>query len=169
MQLAFLCFAALTVGAALLAAFSRNMLYSLLALLACLMGVAALYALSQAPFVAVSQLVVYVGGVLVLLIYGVMFTNQQGRRGILAGFGQRLWGTLAALSLFGLLLWALHDSPLWDRPAMSAQAPAMPNPELIGEQLMTRHLLPFEVAAALLLFVLLGAAVVADRDGKPRS
>src|SRR5512144_1132898 len=72
----FYAFAALTVGGAGGVAFSRNILYSAIGLLAALMGAGALYVFVSADFLAVTQLLVYIGGVLVLILFAVMLTNR---------------------------------------------------------------------------------------------
>src|SRR5262245_9429727 len=74
--LVFYLVAALTIGSALVVAFSRNIVYSAFSLLGTFMGVAGLYALLAADFVAVIQILVYVGGILVLIIFAVMLTHR---------------------------------------------------------------------------------------------
>ena len=68
--------AALTIGSALIVAFSRNIVYSAFSLLGTFMGVAGLYAMLAADFVAVIQVLVYIGGILVLMIFAVMLTHR---------------------------------------------------------------------------------------------
>src|SRR5713101_8960435 len=74
--LIFYLIAALTIGSAMMVAFSRNIVYSAFSLLGTLMGVAGLYALLAADFVAVIQILVYVGGILVLIMFAVMLTHR---------------------------------------------------------------------------------------------
>src|SRR5712675_3810024 len=74
-QVIFYALAALTVGSAMLVAFSRNIVYSTFALLGAFMGVVGIYVLLAADFVAMVQLLVYVGGILVLTIFAVMLTQ----------------------------------------------------------------------------------------------
>ena len=75
-QLAFFAFASLTVGSALLAATARKIVHSAFALLATFFGVAGIYAVLGSDFMAVTQVVVYVGGILVLLVFGVLLTDR---------------------------------------------------------------------------------------------
>ena len=79
---AFYGFSALAIGAALTILFTRNVMYAALCLFIALLGVAALYVLAGADFLAITQLLIYVGGVLVLLIFGVMLTHRAERESL---------------------------------------------------------------------------------------
>jgi NADH-quinone oxidoreductase subunit J len=170
----FFAFALLTVGSALAILLTRQLLHAAFALLLTFLGVAALYVLAGADFLAVTQVMIYVGGVLVLLIFGVMLTQQSTIAG--AGFRSKRtdlrtnpWlGLLVAGSLFGVLLtvvlrvnWSLfsHLNPP-AAPGTGSHSSSIPT---IGMQLMTEFALPFEVAAILLMVALIGAAYVASR------
>jgi NADH-quinone oxidoreductase subunit J len=110
-EIAFYGFSALAIGAALTILFTRNVMYAALCLFIALLGVAALYVLAGADFLAITQLLIYVGGVLVLLIFGVMLTHRAERESsqkaniVLTTHLNRFWGALIALSIFGLLFW----------------------------------------------------------------
>lgn len=167
----FFAFALLTVGSALAILLTRQLLHAAFALLLTFLGVAALYVLAGADFLAVTQVMIYVGGVLVLLIFGVMLTQPT----TMEGEGKRTdlrtnpWlGFLVALSLFGVLLtvvlrvnWSLlsHLNP----PATPGTGSHPSSIPVIGMQLMTEFALPFEVAAILLMVALVGAAYIASR------
>jgi len=75
-QVVFYCFAVVTVGSAAVVVFSKNLIRSAFALLFTFFGVAALYAFAGADFLAAAQMVIYVGGILVLLLFGVMLTHK---------------------------------------------------------------------------------------------
>jgi NADH-quinone oxidoreductase subunit J len=162
--LAFWLFAALAVAPALMLVASRDVVRAAFLLLGSLAGVAGLYGLLGADFVAFTQVVVYIGGILILLLFGVMLTSRDpvvvGRApthalvapGVLAGGIALLSGLWVALRV----------------PWRTAPAAARPTSTELGELLTTRWVLPFEVVSVLLLAALLGAAAIARRKGDTR-
>lgn len=149
---------------------TRNLLYAAFWLLLTFLGVAALYVLAGADFLAVTQVMIYVGGVLVLLIFGVMLTNRATEDNpkpgwIEAGNRSPFWGILAAtalLTLFTTAIWKASTGLLVHHQVTSpAKTPS--SIPVIGIQLMTEFALPFEVVAILLMVALVGAAYVAGR------
>ncbi|WP_027000636.1 NADH-quinone oxidoreductase subunit J family protein [Eisenibacter elegans] len=181
-------FAALTVGSGLVVLATRQLLYAAFALLGALLGIAALYALAAAEFIAVAQLVVYVGGILVLLIFGIMLTHKAPdslqmllhERIVKPAEGpvspaRGLWlGVLLSLLLFAGLAYLIHLADFEHRPWIE-EAVARPLPATyqttpaLGYQLMTYALLAFEVSALILLVALVGAAVIAAHPTKTDS
>jgi NAD(P)H-quinone oxidoreductase subunit 6 len=151
--------AALTVGGAAAVALSRNILYSALGLLASLLGVAALYAFLSADFVAVAQVMIYIGGVLVLILFAVMLTNRIGEVKISnASMG---WASAAILSavMLALLLVVAFEVP-WPVRITGGSPTTAP----IGHALLQQWLLPFELASLILLATLIGAIVIARKE-----
>jgi NAD(P)H-quinone oxidoreductase subunit 6 len=154
--------ATLTVAGAAGVALSRNILYSALSLLAALMGAAGLYVMLSADFLAVTQVLVYIGGVLVLVLFAVMLTNQitevnVSNRSIgLAG------GVLLFLATAAILVFVAVKSPwaVMPQPAMVETTAA------IGDAFLTKWLLPFELASLVLLATLIGAVVIARKELK---
>jgi NAD(P)H-quinone oxidoreductase subunit 6 len=143
------------VGAAWVA-FSRNIVRSAFALLLTFFGVAGLYALLSADLVAVIQLMVYVGGVLVLILFAVMLTARIGdvratnkSLGLIAGIA-------AIVPVAAGLLWVAVDLP----PAPLAAAAPSPTSSSIGNAMLGTYVLPFEVISVLLLAALIGAVVL---------
>ena len=140
-------------------ALSRNILYSALGLLASLLGVAGLYVFLSADFVAVAQIMIYIGGVLVLILFAVMLTNRIGEVKVSnASMGWASGGLLAALVL-GLLLVVAFEVPWAVRPM-----PALPTTAPLGNGLLQRWLLPFELASLILLATLIGAIIIARKE-----
>ena len=139
----------------------RQVLYSAFALLFTFLGLAGLYVLAGADFVAVTQIMVYVGGVLVLLIFGIMLTNRQTAGPPVSGRVNRAAGILAAGGLFAvfLILFLKANFPALP-PATASQPSSIP---AIGAGLMTDFLLPFEISGILLMVALMGAAFIASR------
>jgi NADH-quinone oxidoreductase subunit J len=159
----FTALATLTVGGAAVVAFVRNILYSAVGLLASLLGAGSLYVLLSADFVAITQLLVYVGGVLVLVLFAVMLTHRITEVNVSnASFGL-VGGLFLALAVAPVLVAVALVTP-W--PAADP-GPLAPTTAAIGDALLTRWLLPFEVASLVLLATLVGAVVMARKELKP--
>lgn len=166
-QLAFYGFAALSVFGALAVLLTRNVLYAAFFLLLTLLGVAGLFVLASADLLAVAQIMIYVGGVLVLIIFGVMLTHKRGsptdtnsQRPNQVVVLNRGWlpALLVAGTLFGALytLLARADFTMLNRP-VGWQSTV----QTVGRQLMTESVLPFEITGILLLAALVGATYLA--------
>ena len=156
----FMVFATLTVGGAMGVAFSKNIVYSAFSLLGTFAGVVGLFAFMSADFLAVVQLMVYVGGILVLILFAVMLTNRitdvqhsNPSSNRVVGFG------VMGAVLFTLLIasvgydWATRDP-----------GPYKPQAADIGRAFLGEHLINFEVAGLILLAALVAAVVVARKD-----
>ena len=156
----FYVFAALTLVPACVVVFSRNLLYSAFSLLFTLSGVAALYALLGADFLAITQVLVYVGGILILILFGVMFTQRVYDLKAEAMSFNRLRSGLMGIVVF-VTLWSVGHSVPW--PAQPTQPPR-PTSATLGNLLLSKYLLPFEVISVLLLVVLIGAVIVGKKE-----
>ena len=159
----FYVFAAVIIGSALIVVFSRNMVRAAFALLFTLVGVAAFYVLMMADFVGIVQLLLYVGGILVLIIFGVMLTNRQISVDIRTGTMQTIPALVIASMIGGILAGSIW-SAAW--PSVGPSEPAVASAPAIGELFLTSYLLPFEIASVLLLVALVGAALMARRERK---
>ncbi len=162
-SIAFYIFAAITVVSAFVVVFTRNIMYAAFSLLFTFVGVAGLYVLLHADFLAVTQILIYVGGILVLLLFGVMLTNNVVSVDIKTGTLNTIPALVAAAAVFGSLAVAFFKT--WGQIAEPATAPTATT-RAIGELLMTGYALPFEVASVVLLAALLGAALMARRTRK---
>jgi NADH-quinone oxidoreductase subunit J len=159
----FYLFAVLTLGSAGVVVFSKNIVRAAFALLFAFFGVAGIYVLLLADFIAVTQLLIYVGGILVLVIFGVMLTTRQINVDVKTGTIQTLPAVLIAAALAGTLVGTFWST---DWKLISPTAPSDRTAAKIGELLMTSYLLPFEVASVVLLVALVGAAMIARREKK---
>ena len=171
-QFLFYAFAALTLGAALMILFTRNLLHAAFSLIFCFLGVAAIYVLSGADFLGGTQIVVYVGGVLILLLFGVMLTNRISISPVLTGLHNQFWGYLLPLGLLVLLTGTLGQLALPDWAMLAEQrGDIIQNSTVgpIGIQLMTQYILAFELVGVLLLLALVGAALLARPVQEPVS
>ncbi|PJA96438.1 MAG: NADH-quinone oxidoreductase subunit J [Ignavibacteriales bacterium CG_4_9_14_3_um_filter_34_10] len=159
-DLIFYLFAIITLVSAVFVVTSKNIVHSAFNLLFTFFGVAGIYALLGADFIAVVQLLVYVGGILILLLFGVMLTNKitnvDLRTGTIhivpaaIGVGM-LWGALSAIAY--KTNWIKIDSPI-----PNSTAP------FLGRMLITDYVLVFELLGILLLIALIGAASIARRE-----
>jgi NADH-quinone oxidoreductase subunit J len=151
-------FASLTLLSACVVVLSRTLIYSAFALLVTFFGVAGLYLLLGADFLAATQLLVYVGGILVLLLFGVMLTHRIYDLDLRSGTNQLLSGLIVAGGLF-VILTALALRTEWPAAERAPAATTAP----IGRMFLSEYLLPFEAASVLLLVALMGAAMIVRR------
>jgi NADH-quinone oxidoreductase subunit J len=159
---AFYAFAGITLAGAGAVAFSRNILYSAVGLLAALLGVGALYVLLSADFVAITQLLVYVGGVMVLVLFAVMLTNKITEVNV----SNRSFGLFGGFLLFVAIAPVLGTVALLAPWNVQAPGPMAATTAEIGDALLSRYLMPFEVASLVLLATLIGAVVIARKELK---
>ena len=174
----FLALAALVLGAGVMVVTVKNIIHSALWLIASFVGVAALYLLMEAEFLAVVQVLVYAGAVSILVLFAIMLTRHVTGEGTRMLY-ERWWvmllvaGALFA-GVFVPTIWAQGEA--WDTAAQAAQAALAPaaegapaaatvaNTVNIGESFMREYLLPFEIASVLLLMALIGAIVIAFEE-----
>ncbi|HMN15879.1 MAG TPA: NADH-quinone oxidoreductase subunit J [Bellilinea sp.] len=161
-QIIFLVTAALTLGAGLLVVTTRNMIHAALWLVVSLFGIAVLYVLLEAGFLAVVQVVVYIGAIAILMIFAIMLTrkivNETTPR-FNANWG---WALLMGVVMFAGLAFILVSWPGINTPLAALPRSADPLREL-GVALVSpdAYVLPFEVASIMLLAAMIGAIVVA--------
>ena len=146
----------LTLGSAFVVVLSKQLLYSAIALLFTLFGIAGLYVFMWADFMAGVQIVIYIGGILVLLIFGIMLTNKISSVNISHTSLQRSVGAVIALGVLGLLVPMILNTSWHQLSSVEPNQTA----DSIGRLLMMEYLLPFEVASLLLLGALIGAAML---------
>jgi NADH-quinone oxidoreductase subunit J len=142
---------------------NRNLYRAALGMVLSFFGVAGLYALLNVGFLAVVQVLIYVGAISILIIFAIMLTRGVMDRRTVQRNAQWVISALVALALFGVIgytlafraagHWALSSSDLPEKPI-----------ELLGEALVTTYVLPFEVASVLLLVALVGAIVIAREN-----
>jgi NADH:ubiquinone oxidoreductase subunit 6 (subunit J) len=155
-------FEAVAALSALALLFTKNVFYGALLLITCLLAVAGLYVLSFAEFVGIAQIRVYAGGVLVVIIFGIMLTARIGEKPLRVDHTNVFGGSLIASILFGILCYLLTTPTTAQKEASTG----FNSLESIGMNLLTNHLIPFEVSGILLLVALIGAAVIASHKSK---
>ncbi|MBI5325504.1 MAG: NADH-quinone oxidoreductase subunit J [Ignavibacteriae bacterium] len=155
-------FAVLIVASAMVVVFSKNIMYSAFSLLFTFFGVAAIYVLLNADFLALTQIMIYIGGILVLIIFGVMLTTRITGVDIKSGLiGKMQLGiTGIAVAILTITLGVMYSNVKWFiRDAEPLKDTISP----IGRMLLTDYLLAFEAASVLLLIAIIGAAMIARR------
>ncbi len=162
-QIIFLLCAALILGSALMVVTTRKLIHAALWLVAALFGVAILYAILQASFLAVVQVVVYIGAIAILFIFAVMLTRREMLdKGVQTRSNWWLPALLGLLILTGLVFLIIGQ------PAFGRTAAAMPEGvdtlRNLGTALVSpdAFVLPFEVASVLLLAALVGSVYIAS-------
>ncbi len=159
-QIIFWVFAVLMLGSAVFVVHGKNLVRSAFALLATFFSVAVFYAMLGADFLAGAQVLIYVGGILTLILFGVMLTNRIYNLNLSTSTFQVVPGALVSLTVFVLLTTVITRTP-WSQTAIPRGDG--PTTATIGRSLMTEYVLPFEVASVLLLVALLGAAMLVRR------
>lgn len=186
----FLLIAGLALLTALGTVLARNLIHAALYLVAFFGLVACLFLLLEAEFLAAVQVLVYIGAVAILLLFGIMLTrNIQGDETTRTGWPAVVASGTVAIGLLSVLVVAIasdrgsRSRPSWRsqtvRPATAAERPTDPLPErarsihrmprLIGEELMTRYALAFEMAGLLLTVAVVGAVALSLREERSES
>jgi NADH-quinone oxidoreductase subunit J len=152
--IAFYVLAAMTVGSALAVVIVRNLIHAVIALIGTFAGLAGLYVTLSADFIAISQILIYIGAISILFLFAIVLTPQSNRN------NQESFLRLPALALSGLVLavlayvaldtdWKLSNAPAFQETASQ-----------IGELLLDTYVLPFEIVSVALLIAVLGAIVL---------
>ncbi|MGE5304207.1 MAG: NADH-quinone oxidoreductase subunit J [Alphaproteobacteria bacterium] len=152
--------AAVTLGSAMMVAFSRNIIYSAFSLLGTFAGVAGLYIFLGADFVAAVQLLIYVGGILVLILFAVMLTHRITDVEITNRAAGRIPGLILIVVFVYLLVQAVRETP-WVKAKQIAYVATTGN---IGDLFLDSYLLPFELASLVLLAAVIGAVVISRKE-----
>jgi NADH-quinone oxidoreductase subunit J len=160
-EIVFWIVAAIMTFAALRVVTSRNVVHAALYLVGTLMGAAALYVLLLAEFVAWVQVLVYVGAVVVLMLFGLMLTRAPIGSANLDN-QQRFLAALCAGAVFGVTSWIMVSA--FDGQDVSIANEAGTKTASVGKVIFSSYVLPFEVVSVLLLAALVGAVVIARRD-----
>ena len=153
--------AAPMVVAALFLVSTKNVVHAALWLVVVLAGMAALYVLAAAEFVAVSQVLVYIGAVMVLFLFGIMLTRAQIGKEM--GLNNRGWaiGIPVAVVLLGLLVYVIVDA--YEDTKLPDAGGATPT-EAIADGVLSPYLVPFLAISFILLAAAIGAIVLARKD-----
>ena len=140
---------------------AQNIVHAALYLVVVLAGVAAIYVMLAAEFIAVVQVLVYIGAIVVLLLFGTMLTRAPIGRTSDLDNNQRGASFVVSLFLLGVLGWVLSDAFGWTHMPEDTKVQRTAD---IGNEIFQHWVIPFEVVSILLLAALVGAVVIARRD-----
>jgi NADH-quinone oxidoreductase subunit J len=154
-------FAAIAVISAILTVTARNAVHSAIFLITALLATAGIFLQLRAEFLFIVQIILYVGGIMVLFVFVIMLVNLD--------FARQKWValliSLALAAQVGLMFWSTGKMPGQGVPVLNA-VPAdklPPNSEAVARSLFESYLLPFEIASVLLLVAMIGAVVMAKK------
>jgi NADH-quinone oxidoreductase subunit J len=159
-EILFFLFAALALGSAINVLLQKHVLYSSLSLIVLLTSVSGLFVLMQAEFLAVINVIVYAGAIMVLFVFVIMLLNLSADE----NDGDRLrWLKMVGIPM-GIFLLFMIGRTVWSVEG-NLDAPQLAGtPRAIGASLFTDYVLPFELTSLLILIALMGAVVFAKKD-----
>jgi len=164
MEYVFYILAIWTVGSGLLAVLQRNLVHCALALIAFFAGIAGIFFTLRAEFLGAVQIIVYVGAIAVLILFAIMLTRHvTGEETISPFSGHAIWGWLASAGVLAMLIYSLYDQ-LFIMSGPPSQATVLD----IGNAMMRRYAVPFEVISLLLTAALVGAVVIALEEPREK-
>jgi NADH-quinone oxidoreductase subunit J len=164
---AFYIFAVIAVVTSLGVIGQRNPMHSVMLLIASFGALAGLYVVLDAPFTAVTQIIIYAGAIMVLFLFVVMLLNVPREEPAppslsgLLGPSAVKWAAVLSAALGVEMVWALSDVAGFFRPDQAASVSSVTN---IGQALFTKHAFAFEVTSILILVAMVGAVVLARRE-----
>lgn len=177
-SLLFYAFSTIAIVSALLLVYIQNTARALFLLFIVLFAMAGLYLFALADFIAITQILIYVGGVLILLIFAFMLSSKEllndlqmgSKRFISLPHWQALLLAMAFLGImfYSYLRWA-KEMPRWIEQATAKGTVILPtdnNIEVLGFKFMTQYVLPFEIISVLLMMALIGAAHLSRKEDK---
>jgi NADH-quinone oxidoreductase subunit J len=143
---------------------SQNVVHAALFLVVVLAGVAAQYILLAAEFVAWVQVLIYIGAIVILFLFGIMLTRTPMRPTGSLDNNQRIAAAIVGLFLFGVIAALMIDAYGDKEIGLKGRLVAIGNTHTIASSMFREYLVPFEVVSMLLLAALVGAVVIARRD-----
>ena len=164
-DLIFYTFAVITIASAFVVAFTRNIAHAAFGLMFTFFGVAGLYVMLGADFVGVSQLLIYVGGILVLFLFGMMLTANIDRlREEMPPFPKMLIALVSAVAIGAMIVSIIWTNPQWRNAKPQELAPGEETTTIIGTLFMGDFALLFNASSVAILVALVGAAMIARSD-----
>jgi len=158
----FYIFALLTIASAVFLVTTKNIMYSAVSLFVTLFSIACLFILLRADFIAVTQIMVYVGGILILLLFGIMLTHKITDVDIKTNNLNIIPSVIFTVGITAIIIIIMLTTK-W-RLMVPVKSESTINE--IGKLMLTRYLLPFEIASIVLLISLIGAAMYARKVNK---
>lgn len=155
----FYAFAALILVSAVIVVSKKNVIHSAFALFFTLFGIAGIYVLLGADFIAITQIMVYVGGILILLIFGVMLTTKISDINLVSKNLNVIPSIIFSVGIVSILVFIIFTTKWNIKEAIVSEETV----SQIGKYLLTDYLLPFEIASIVLLIALIGSAMFARK------
>ncbi|WP_168121420.1 NADH-quinone oxidoreductase subunit J [Paenibacillus sp. HB172176] len=160
---AFFILAVILIGGVVLMISLEKVVHMVLSMAAVFVGLAGMYVLLEAEFVAFVQVLIYAGAVSVLMIFGIMMTKHGDHQKEPARPAHELLSAIGALCLFGLLFYAIRTTDL-SSAGTTAFDPGNDQTMEIGKQLFTSYVIPFELVSILLTVAFIGAIAIAKKE-----
>lgn len=163
-QIIFYFISGFTLATAILILFTKSMIRAVFLLMLVFIGVAVIYFISGAEFVGVTQIMIYVGGILILMMFGVMLTSRVGGDLLVVENARLFSGILVGLGLFAAIAYAiLAEEKTF---VLNGTQVAVTTTKQIGISLMTHQILALEIMAVLLLVALVGASFIVGKNNE---
>jgi len=159
-ELLFFLFAALAVGSAINVLVQKHVLYSSLSLIVLLTAISGLFLLMQAEFLAVINVIVYAGAIMVLFVFVIMLLNLPADED---GEDRLRWLKLVGIPM-GLFLLFMIARTVWNVQGTPSAPELAGSAQAIGASMFTDYILPFELTSLLILIALMGAVIFAKKD-----
>lgn len=162
----FYVFGLLAAASGLVVALTKNVIYAAFALILCFIALAGVYVFLGAEFIGVTQILVYVGGVLVLLVFGVMLTNRVKGGPLNSKTHNKYMGALLSIGVFLLFVKGILAANFASLEWVSQEKSTKAGLKGFGLNLMTEYVLAFEMVGIMLLVALIGAVYIAGKKRK---
>lgn len=165
-EVVFYILAAIIVISALLVVTLRNIVHSALFMILAFIGVAGIYIMLGADFLASAQILIYAGAIAIFLVFGIMLT-QRGNMKQTNLFNKQVGVTgVVSLALFGLIILLINKTTNWQ--GLTAPETTVNGVEKLATLMMSEYVIPFELAAILITVAMLGAIIIAKGVNKPQ-
>ena len=140
--------------------FTENLIYAAFLLDLCLLSIAGFYVIYNASFLAVIQILIYAGGILILIAFGIMLTNRSPDGKVIVGYHLLFFGSLVTLGMALLIYALMGSSTIGPQEVLQTTGQV----KEIGLRFLTQYILAFELIAFLLLVVLVGASYLGKKS-----
>jgi NADH-quinone oxidoreductase subunit J len=160
---AFFILSLLTIGGAVFMISFTRVVHMVISLGITFLSIAGLFVLLEAEFVAVSQVLVYSGAISILMLFGIMLTRHDASDEGESGNWKNRLSLIFVAAIFLVMFWGLQNTA-WPDAQETANA-GISNVKQIGLEVFTRYVIPFELVSVLLLVALIGAIIMAKKEG----
>ncbi|MDI3327838.1 MAG: NADH-quinone oxidoreductase subunit J [Alicyclobacillaceae bacterium] len=162
--IAFFLISLVVVFAAVMLLQFRKVMYMALSIGLVFLGMAGLYILLNADFLAFAQILIYAGAITILMLFAVMLTRHDEVEDPPLRDPKKWLTALGCLALGAAMLWTIRNTP-WSSPPAQPPWPVQKNVAAIAETLFTGYAVPFELVSVLLTVALVGAVILARKEG----